>query len=220
MTEEHENEPPKPFTPRSIVQRLADNLARRPAPHVVAPEEDDAGEEHYLDKQLTVQDIVTSDMRVKTFMQRPCVRQRKFDDRAAALYLGYYALTGRKGDSAVASGVSYSTVNRWYKENDVFAELCHDAHQEWLNILEREAYRRGVEGVWEPVVGGKDPVIVTYVKKYSDRLLEKLMNKADPEGYGNRASTDVNVNVNTGVLRVPEPTTIEGTAIPIEDVDG
>lgn len=154
----------------------------------------------------------------KTFMNLPVVQQRKFDDATAARFLAYYAATGRKGDSAVAAGVTYSTVRHWEVNDDTFAGRVLDAHEMWLNILEREAFRRGVEGVLEPVVAGKDPEIVTYIRKYDSGLLLALMKKADPTGYGNRDAS-VSVNVNTGVLRVPTPTTIDATALPVEEVE-
>ncbi len=172
--------------------------------------------EHARDPEVTDQDL--PDRRTKTFMKKPVTAQRKFDDRAVGRFLGYYAATGRKAASAKAAGVSYSVVRHWEVTDDDFGELVVEAHQEWLESLEREAFRRGVEGVLEPIVAGKDPEIVTYVRKYSDKLLEMLMKKADPTGYGNRDAS-VQVNVNTGVLRVPEPTTIEGTALPVEEVE-
>ena len=172
--------------------------------------------DHCDEPEKTDQDL--PDRRTKTFMNKPVAQQRKFDDKAAARYLAFYAMTGRKADSAKAAGVSYSVVNHWQVNDEEFGELCLEAHETWLNTLEREAFRRGVEGVLEPVVAGKDPEIVTYIRKYSDKLLEMLMKKADPTGYGNRDSS-VQVNVNTGVLRAPEPTTMEGTALPVEEVD-
>jgi hypothetical protein len=164
----------------------------------------------------TEQDIKPK-VRAKTFMDRPVVAQRLFDDEAAARFLAFYAKTGRKMDAALASGVSYSVVRHWEVNDELFGELVEEAKQEWLNNLEREAYRRAVEGTLEPVVAGKDPEIVTYIRKYSDRLLEMLLKKADPSGYGNKV--DVNANFNGGVVVAPAPLTIEATALEIEDVE-
>lgn len=154
----------------------------------------------------------------KTFMGKPVSRNVKFDDKAAARYLAHYAMTGRKGDSARYAGVHYVTVLRWLEDHEDFGQLCLEAHELWLNTLEREMYRRGVEGVLEPVVAGKDPEIVTYIRKYDSMLLAMLAKKADPTGYGNREAS-VSVNVNTGVLVAPTQTTPETTYLPIEDVD-
>ena len=172
--------------------------------------------EHLEGPEVTDQDL--PDNRTKTFMNKSVVAQRKFDDKAAARFLAFYATTGRKAASANAAGITYGCVRYWEVNDDNFGELVLDAHQCWLESLEREAFRRGVEGVLEPVVAGKDPEIVTYVRKYSDKLLELLMRKADPTGYGNRG-TDVNVNVKTGVLVAPAGQTLESTPLSIEDVE-
>ncbi len=153
---------------------------------------------------------------LKTFMAKPVAEQRKFDDAAAQRFLKFYAQTGRKADSARAAGVSYGCVRGWELEDETFGQLVLDAHAEWLNRLEREAFRRAVEGVEEPVVQGGQ--IVTHVMKHSDSLLLALMKKADPTGYGNRES-QVNVQVNTGVMRSPPAVTEKDTTLVIEDVE-
>ena len=134
-----------------------------------------------------------------------------------ARFLSYYARTGRKMASARASGVTYAYLQQQIKENPEFAELVKEARQEFLESLEREAFRRGVEGVLHPIIGGKDPEIVTYVRKYSDRLLEMMLRKADPKGYGNKQIT-IDANVKTGVFVAPSGKTEETTPLPIEDV--
>lgn len=169
----------------------------------------------HVELEVTDQDL--PDKRTKKFMDKPVVEQRRFDDRAAAKFLAYYAQTGRKGASARAAGVSYNVVRHWEVHDDDFGTLVQEAHNDWLELLERELFRRAVEGVLEPVVAGKDPEIVTYVRKYSDKLLELALKKADPSGYGNREA--VNVNVNTGVLVAPEsPAKVEDIDLPLEDV--
>lgn len=154
---------------------------------------------------------------VKTWFGEACAPNRKFDDKAASRYLGFYARTGRKADAAHYAGVSYMTIRRWELADETFGQCCMEAHEVYLSHLEREAHRRAVEGWLEPVVAGKDPQIVTYVRKFSDRLLELLMKKADPSGYGNREA--VTVNVNTGVLHAPMPTDEGTTSLPIEEVE-
>ena len=91
-----------------------------------------------------------------------------------------------------------------------------------MNKLEREAYRRGVVGVETPIINNKTGQVLGHVRKYSDRLLELLLKKADPYGYGNR--TQLELNVNAGVLVVPAAASQEKgskdhpqTHLPIED---
>ncbi len=168
-----------------------------------------------LDKEITDQDL--PDKRTKKFMGLTVPQQQKFDDKAAVRYLAYYAMTGRKADSAKAAGVNYGCVRHWEVNSDHFGQLCLEAHQEYLNKIEREIWRRGVEGVLEPIVAGKDPEIVTYVRKYSDKMLELLARKADPTGFGTK-DTNLQVNVNTGVLAAPTKVNEEGTILTIEEV--
>ena len=185
--------------------------------------EDAAEFEHHLHLMIPEPDEQTKAELThldRTFMGKKIAhRNQKFDDKLAARYLAHYAMTGRKCDSAHYAGVHYVTVLRWLEESEDFGQLQIEAHELWLNRLERGMYRRGVEGVLEPIVAGKDPEIVTYVRKYSDKMLELMARKADPTGYGGKTDA-VQVNVNTGVLVVPEaPHTIEGLGFPIEDVE-
>lgn len=143
-------------------------------------------------------------------------RNRVFDDRAAARFLKHYAAFGRKGDAAHAAGVSYSCVNGWIQDDENFGSLVAEAHQVYLNRLEEVAWERAVEGVEEVKGVTKDGVPI-YNTKYSDKLLEILLRKADPTGYGNK-ETVINNNVNTGVLVAPEAA-IEGQSLPIEEVE-
>ena len=165
----------------------------------------------------TEQDMGVHKRAIKRWNGKKVVPQRKFDDKCAARFLANYAMTGRKGDSAIAAGISYSTVRAWEVTDDGFQALILDAHEEFVNRLEREMYRRGVEGVEEPVYAGKDGDLVGYQTKFSDKLLELLVKKADPSGYGNKEA--IQVNVNTGVLLAPPPVTEETTTLIIEEVE-
>ena len=154
---------------------------------------------------------------VRRWFGRPTAPEQKFDDVRAARFLDYYARTGRKSDGALYAGVHASTIVKWENDSPEFRELVEEAHGIYLNMLEAEALRRGAEGVLEPIVAGKDPEIVTYVRRFSDKLLEGLLRKADPVGWGNRDG--VNVNVHAGVLVAPPPVTPETTHLPIEDIE-
>jgi len=168
------------------------------------------------DAELTEQDLPVHPA-MKDFFGMTRHWNLQFNETLAMRYLAYYAITGRKGDSARAVGVSYSTVNRWEKEHAVFGEMVLEAHELHLNRLERELYRRAVEGVEEPVFAGKDGDLVGHIRKFSDKLLEVALRKADPTGYGGKEA--VQVNVNTGVLLAPQGHTEENTPLTIEDVE-
>jgi len=98
------------------------------------------------------------------------------------------------------SNLDRSTVDAWRKKDAQFAEAFAEARQDAGDILVLEAYRRGVEGIEEPLINNgrivtkRVPVVdrdgmevygpdgkrlyieqpVT-VRKYSDRMLELLL---------------------------------------------
>lgn len=131
----------------------------------------------------------------------------KFDERARRRYLITLAQTGLKTAAAQAAGVALPVVQQTVKADEAFAECVHEAMEEFRDSLEKEAIRRAVHGTAEPVVGriGKDTDgIITYVVKYSDRLLELLLKKNILE-YQDRMNIDMNVQ--GGVLVAHAPTT-------------
>ena len=67
------------------------------------------------------------------------------------------------------------------RANEDFARAWDEIENETTDAMEREAYRRGVEGVSEPLVSaGK---LVTNVQKYSDTLLIFMLKARKPAVY-------------------------------------
>jgi hypothetical protein len=78
-------------------------------------------------------------------------------------------------------GISRQTAYAERQRNEEFAVAWADAEERVVETMEREAYRRAVEGVEEPLVSaGKH---VTNVTKYSDSLLQFLLKARRPERY-------------------------------------
>lgn len=128
------------------------------------------------------------------------------------LFLDHIRKTGRKYESAKIAGVSYATLSTYMNKNMWnLADRVAEAMEDYREAIEQEIHRRAIEGVPEPIIGGKDrDEIITYVQRYSDRLLEFHAKRHIPE-Y--RASTQVDLNVRGGVIAVPaQPTTIEAWA--------
>lgn len=72
----------------------------------------------------------------------------------------------------------------WMRDDPVYRELFAQAQEDARQVLEREAYRRAVKGILEPVFHqGKR---VNYVRKYSDVLLIFLLKAMRPEVYRDR----------------------------------
>lgn len=75
--------------------------------------------------------------------------------------------------AAEAAGVDRSTVFRRRREDEEFEQAVQDALEQAADKLEREARRRAVEGVEEPVYQGGKRVGTKLV--YSDTLLALLL---------------------------------------------
>ncbi len=126
----------------------------------------------------------------------------KFDDDSMSRFLNNYMLTGQINTSCRAAGISEETVRRYIRDNsNGFADLFAEAKGMFRDMIETEIQRRAIEGIDEPIIGGKDrdQVVVT-VKRYSDRLLEFLAKRHIPE-Y--REKQQLDVNVAGGVMVVP-----------------
>lgn len=66
--------------------------------------------------------------------------------------------------------------------------MWNDAEQEAADALEREAWRRAVEGTDKPVTY-QGQITATY-KEYSDRMLEMLLKAHRPEKFKDRVSNE------------------------------
>lgn len=88
-------------------------------------------------------------------------------------YIELLRQTGRFYTSAEGVGIDERTAVEHRKQDPEFKALCEQAKQYWIDeVLVKEAVRRAVEGVEEPIIGGKfKDEIVTTVRRYSDQLL-------------------------------------------------
>lgn len=127
-------------------------------------------------------------------------RHGSFDDEAKLVYLLCLSRCGLTSQSAAAAGVHPSTVADHRKKDAQFDEAVEQALGYFRDRVEAEAIRRAIEGVEEPEFY-KGQVVGTKIR-YSDRLLEKIMNRYIPE-Y--RDANAAEVNLNAGVLVVGQP---------------
>lgn len=137
--------------------------------------------------------------RGKSRRLRPTNRTPAETERDQDLYLEVLSRTGAVIRSAEeVPGLTYNVVSNWREKDPAFRERMNEAKARFGERLEAEALRRGALGVEEPVFyRGRQ---VATVKKYSDRLLELILKKANPE-YREHITADVNVR--GGVLIVP-----------------
>ena len=126
----------------------------------------------------------------------------KFTPEVAERFLEHVRKTGRKHEAAQVSGVSYDCIRVYINKNiNEMADRTEAAMADYREAIEAEIHRRAIEGVPEPIIGGKDrDEIVTYVQRYSDRLLEFHAKRHIPE-Y--RSAQQIDLNVRGGVIAVP-----------------
>lgn len=126
----------------------------------------------------------------------------KFEQDARKRFLQTYEQTGLMYKSARAAGVSEETVRLYIRDNiEGFREEFEEARGQYRDSLEMEIHRRSVDGWDEPVIGGKDrDIVVTHVRKYSDRLLELHAKRHIPD-Y--RDKQQVDLTVKGGVIAIP-----------------
>jgi hypothetical protein len=105
-------------------------------------------------------------------------------DRARASFLVVLRETCNVSEAARAAGIGRRTAYEWREKDAKFAEGWDDAEEEAADKLEREAWRRAVEGIDKPVV--HQGVITATYKEYSDRMLEILLKGHRPEKYVER----------------------------------
>lgn len=110
------------------------------------------------------------------------------------------AHTGRVAQSCKAVGVSKTRVQEQKGNDPDFAAKYQEALELYSEKLEQEAERRGHDGVDEPVYHKGE--IQGTVKRFSDRLLELLMKKNNPQF---RESVKVDAAISGGVLLVTSP---------------
>lgn len=99
-------------------------------------------------------------------------------------FLESYAELGNIKAAAKAASVGRRSHYEWLKADEAYAANFAEAQAEAIDTLEREARRRAVEGVLEPVyqVGEK----VGTIRKFSDTLLIFLLKGAKPDVYRER----------------------------------
>lgn len=116
---------------------------------------------------------------------------------ARARFLGALAASGLICQASKLSGASYQSLLRARKADEEFEAEVQTALSLYGETLQKEAHRRAVDGVEEPVYyKGK---VVGHVRRYSDRMLELCLKARVPQ-FRERATVDHNVR--GGVLVV------------------
>jgi hypothetical protein len=97
--------------------------------------------------------------------------------------------------------------------DEQFARAWDEIEMETTDAMEREAYRRGVEGVDEPLVSAGKHVMT--VRKYSDTLLIFMLKARKPETYRDNVKVEHAGRID-GKHQVEVPDTAERRAAVLE----
>jgi hypothetical protein len=83
--------------------------------------------------------------------------------------------------AAKVAAISRTALSVWRRDDPEFSLACEEAQQEYIEKLEREADRRGVEGTPRPVFFQGEECGQT--REYSDNLLMFRLKALAPEKY-------------------------------------
>lgn len=111
-------------------------------------------------------------------------KRTRWTDTRREKFLQHLRETGNVTVAARAVGFSRSRVYMIKDEDPTFAQEWENAEREAADLLEKEAYRRAVEGVDEPVF--YQGIMVSTIRKYSDALLTLLLKGTKPEKFRER----------------------------------
>lgn len=121
------------------------------------------------------------------------------DPNVRIRFLRFYAESGAKATSAFRVGLTTAAIDEYISLYPAFQQECAEAKALFNDRLHRAAVKRGVEGVLEPIHAGKEGELKGYVRKYSDRLLEKLMAGNDRQRYGDKMDIEARVQANAAL---------------------
>jgi hypothetical protein len=105
----------------------------------------------------------------------------KFTNHTREKFLTVLRMSANVSEACRACGVSRHGAYDVRDADPEFARAWEEAVSTATDALEREAWRRAVEGFEEPI--HYQGAVVGYVKKYSDRMLELLLKAHRPEKY-------------------------------------
>lgn len=114
-------------------------------------------------------------------------------NRARAKFLEVLRLTANVTEACRAANVSRGPMYGWRNDDPEFAAEWDDAEQEATDKLEREAWRRAVEG-YDEQLSHQGLLTGDVTRRYSDRLLEILLKGHRPEKYAQRSQVELNAS--------------------------
>jgi hypothetical protein len=125
--------------------------------------------------------------------------KRKITARRRIRFLAALRETGNVRGACIAAAVPRTNIYAHRRADEAFAKAWEEAEQIAADRLEAEAWRRGVDGVPEPLVsagrlvGDADGKPI-FVQRYSDTLLLALLRAHKPDKFRDRTSVELDVS--------------------------
>lgn len=124
------------------------------------------------------------------------------DSRKRA-WLEAFEESGTVVGACKSTGMPRSTAYLWRTKDEAFLLAWHDIEEATTERMEREAYRRGVEGVQRDVYHmGR---VVGAERQYSDVLLIFMLKARRPERYRDNVKVEQDIKVTTSDALVSDP---------------
>lgn len=95
------------------------------------------------------------------------------------VFFKVYRKTHNVTEACGIAEINRISVYDWRKSDPKFAREWQEIQEQYIEKLEREADRRGVDGIDHPVI--HQGVITTTYKEYSDNLLMFRLKRLDPQ---------------------------------------
>lgn len=108
-------------------------------------------------------------------------RTRRTPEKDRERWLEAFRERGTVSEACRVTGVGRTTVYGWRAKHEEFAVAWADIEEETTERMEREAFRRGVEGVEREVYHRGE--VVGMERQYSDTLLIFMLKARRPEKY-------------------------------------
>lgn len=106
------------------------------------------------------------------------------DEERQAKFLTAYAKEGTITHAARTSGMTWNYHYTWMKSDPEYPDRFREAAREFMDTVEKAAIKRAVKGWKEPVF--QQGVEVGTRRRYSDRLLQFVLQGRRPEVYGRK----------------------------------
>lgn len=110
-------------------------------------------------------------------------RAAKLDERTREAFLEALRVeVGNVTGACRKMGLPRDTVYGWKKKYPEFSAAWDSIIEEWVDVAERELFRRAVDGTQKEIYNKAGELVATQIE-YSDRLLEFLLRGRRPERW-------------------------------------